>query len=235
MIESTPKIWAILPAAGAGKRFSNEKPKQFFQLNGQPVAEHSLGRLLTVSQLEQIIVPSDIDCSGWSQIPSLSHTKVKQVNGGEHRANSVLNGLLSISESAAEDDWVLVHDIARPCITSEDIQKLITAVKAHPVGGILTATVNETLKKVNSDQHIKATENRAEFRLAQTPQLFKYGLLKQAIERCLQADIIPTDEAFAIERAGLSVLSVKGRHDNIKITHKEDLAIASAILKSQES
>jgi 2-C-methyl-D-erythritol 4-phosphate cytidylyltransferase len=235
MTKSIPKIWAILPAAGAGKRFSAQKPKQFFELNGQLVAEYSLRRLSAIPQIETIIIPCDIDCTLWSQVPSISQLHVKQVKGGEQRAHSVLNGLLSLDQVASDDDWVLVHDIARPCITSEDINKLIDAVENHPAGGILTASVNETLKKVSSDQQIEATVDRAQYRMAQTPQIFKFSLLKAAIENCLKAGVMPTDEAFAIEHSGLPVLAVEGRQDNIKITRQEDLAVASAILNSQES
>lgn len=235
MTKSIPKIWAILPAAGAGKRFSAQKPKQFFELNGQLVAEHSLRRLRAVPQIETIIIPCDIDAVWWSQVSSLQQSNVKQVKGGEQRAHSVLNGLLSLDQVASDNDWVLVHDIARPCVTPADIIKLIDAVEHHPVGGILTARVNETLKKVSSDQQIEATVDRAQYRMAQTPQIFKFRLLKAAIENCLQAGITPTDEAFAIEHSGLPVLAVEGRQDNIKITRHEDLAIASAILNSQES
>ena len=106
-------------------------------------------------------MPSIMDDSGWAQV-YLNHAKIKQVNGGEQRVNSVLNGLLSISSLAAEDDWVLVHDIARPCITAEDINQLISAVTDHPVGGILVAKVDETLKKVALNNHISATVDRAE-------------------------------------------------------------------------
>jgi 2-C-methyl-D-erythritol 4-phosphate cytidylyltransferase len=235
MTKSIPKIWAILPAAGAGKRFSTQKPKQFFELNGQLMAEYSLQRLLSVKSIQSIIVPCDSSIPLWSKVPSVQNPKVQMVAGGEQRANSVLNGLQAIADQASDSDWVLVHDIARPCITPQDINKLITAVEGHAVGGILTANVNETLKKVDLDQQIEATLDRAQYRLAQTPQLFKYSLLKTAIENCLQQGITPTDEAFAVENAGLTILAVEGRHDNIKITRKEDLAIASAILNSQES
>jgi 2-C-methyl-D-erythritol 4-phosphate cytidylyltransferase len=235
MTKSIPKIWAILPAAGAGKRFSTQKPKQFFELNGQLVAEHSLRRLRAVPQIEKIIIPCDIDCTLWSQVPSIQQSNVKQVKGGEQRSHSVLNGLISLDQVASDNDWVLVHDIARPCITPADINKLIDAVENHPAGGILTARVNETLKKVSSDQQIEATVDRAQYLMAQTPQIFKFSLLKTAIENCLKAGVMPTDEAFAIEHSGLPVLAVEGRQDNIKITRQEDLAIASAILNSQES
>ncbi|MDG1694639.1 MAG: 2-C-methyl-D-erythritol 4-phosphate cytidylyltransferase [Porticoccaceae bacterium] len=228
------KIWAIVPAAGQGQRFSDTKPKQFFELNGQLIAEHSLSRLLAVPQIEQIIVPSDIDCIWWSQVLSIKHSKTRQVKGGEQRAHSVLNGILSLTELASDNDWVLVHDIARPCVTKTDINQLIMAVKDHPVGGILTAKIEETVKQVALDNHISATVDRTHHRLAQTPQMFRYGLLKHAISACLEENIIPTDEAFAIEHAGLKVLSVEGRRDNIKITRQEDLPIASAIINSQE-
>ena len=235
MSTHTAKIWAIVPAAGQGQRFSVEKPKQFFELNGKLIAEHSLSRLLAVPSIEKIIVPSDVSSTLWSQVTSITHNKIKQVSGGEQRAHSVLNGLLSIKSSASDNDWVLVHDIARPCITVEDIGQLITAVEDHLVGGILVALVDETLKKVASDKHIAATVDRADHRLAQTPQIFRYGILKDAINSCLDKNIMPTDEAFAIESAGHKVLYVEGRRDNIKITRQEDLPIASAILKSQEA
>jgi len=234
MTISTSKIWAIVPAAGQGKRFSEDKPKQFFDLNGQLIAEHSLSRLLALPKIAAIIVPCDIASHGWSQVPSLQNPKIQQVEGGEQRVHSVLNGIIAVSQSASDDDWILVHDIARPCITSEDINQLITAVSNHPVGGILSTSVDETLKKIGSDNHIEATVDRTDYRLAQTPQIFRYKVLKDAIAACLENNIIPTDEASAIEYVGLRVLNVEGRRDNIKITRQEDLPIASAIMKSQE-
>lgn len=234
MTNTNPKIWAIVPAAGQGQRFSKAKPKQFFELNGQLIAEHSLSRLLAITPIDQIIVPSDIDCGFWSQVPSMAKSRVKQVKGGEQRAHSVLNGLVALAKVASDDDWVLVHDIARPCITSEDINRLLSAVEEHPIGGILVARVDETLKKVTSDNHITRTIDRAEHRLAQTPQVFRYGILKESIRSCLAQNIVPTDEAFAVESAGYKVLAVEGRSDNLKITCQEDLAIAAAIMTSQE-
>ena len=234
MTKPNPTIWAIIPAAGQGQRFSLEKPKQFFELNGQLIAEHSLSRLLAIPHIKQIIVPSDIDCGFWSQVPSVATSNVKQVKGGEQRAHSVYNGLLDLDQIASDDDWVLVHDIARPCITSEDINRLISAVEHHPVGGILVARVDQTLKKVASDNHITVTLDRTEHRLAQTPQMFRYGILKKTIRACLAQNSIPTDEAFAIESAGHKVLTVEGRRDNLKITCQEDLPIAAAIMASQE-
>ena len=233
MTLSTSKIWAIVPAAGQGKRFSEDKPKQFYELNGQLIAEHTLSRLLRVSQIQAIIIPSNNSLE-WSNVPSFKDGKVHRVNGGEQRAHSVLNGLVALQGKALDDDWVFIHDMARPCITLSDIEKLIITLDNYPIGGILAARVNETLKQIGSDNNILSTVDRSQYRLAQTPQMFRYKLLKDAICASFEAKIIPTDEASAIEQAGLEILCVDGRHDNIKITRQEDLPIASAIMKKQE-
>ena len=124
--------------------------------------------------------------------------------------------------------------MARPCVTSSDICKLIHALKSHPVGGLLATTVNETLKIVTSDQNVEKTVNREHYRVAQTPQMFRYKILYDAILRMLDNQEIPTDESTAIENAGREVCVVEGRQDNIKITRREDLMIAEAILLNQE-
>jgi 2-C-methyl-D-erythritol 4-phosphate cytidylyltransferase len=146
----------------------------------------------------------------------------------------VVNGLLALEEVAADHDWVLIHDMARPCVTAANIAKLITAVGDHAVGGILAAPINDTLKIVDS-QTIVSTVNRAQYRAAQTPQMFRFSLLKSAIKAMLDEQKIPTDEASAIEYAGLTAMVVEGRQDNIKITRREDLAIAEAIMRNQEA
>jgi 2-C-methyl-D-erythritol 4-phosphate cytidylyltransferase len=124
--------------------------------------------------------------------------------------------------------------MARPCVTSSDICKLIDALKSHPVGGLLATTVNETLKIVTSDQNVEKTVNREHYRVAQTPQMFRYKILYDAISRMLDNQEIPTDESTAIENTGRKVCVVEGRQDNIKITRREDLMIAEAILLNQE-
>jgi len=234
MNNASPKFWAIVPAAGIGSRFSADIPKQFHQLNGRLVAEHTLSRLLSLSIIRAIYAPCDRSSAYWSKVPAAGNKRVQLIAGGEYRAQSVLNGLTAIQSFASEDDWVLVHDMARPCVTPENIGQLIAALVNHPVGGILAAPINDTLKRVNADKHILETANRSEYRAAQTPQIFRYGLLKASIQSMLQDNKIPTDEASAIEYAGYQALAVAGRQDNIKITRREDLAVAAAIMKNQE-
>lgn len=234
MNQSSPKFWCIVPAAGVGSRFSADIPKQFHQLNGQLVAQHTLSRLLKLSLIEAIYAPCDTSSTYWSKVPAVSDGRVRLIAGGANRAESVSNGLLAIQEYASEDDWVLVHDMARPCVTPENIGQLIAALVGHSVGGILAAPINDTLKIINSDKHIHETANRSLYRAAQTPQMFRYGLLKKAIQSMLENNKIPTDEASAIEYCGHKALVVEGRQDNIKITKREDLAVAAAIIANQE-
>ena len=141
---------------------------------------------------------------------------------------------------AESDDWVLVHDMARPCITSADIKKLIDQLQEHPVGGILAVPVSDTLKKIQPEDAeqmaaIEKTQDRSDFFAAQTPQMFRYGLLVRALETMLEEQQLPTDEASAIEYIGEQAIIIEGRSDNIKITHPQDLVIAQAIMGYQET
>ena len=235
MTDSQSKYWAIVPAAGVGQRFAADIPKQFHHLNGTLVAQHTLNRLLSLPLINAIIAPCDVGSGYWSKVPATSDRRVRLVAGGAQRAHSVLNGLVALEDLATENDWVLVHDMARPCTTAVNISKLITEVGDHPVGGILAAPINDTLKIIDADKSIVSTVNRAQYRAAQTPQMFRFGLLKSSIEAMLDEQKFPTDEASAIEYAGLSAVVVEGRQDNIKITRREDLAIAEAIMKNQET
>lgn len=224
-----------MPAAGTGKRFSADIPKQFHHLNGSLVAQHTLSRLLSVPVIEAIICPCDISSGYWSKVPATDNPRVRLVAGGDQRAHSVINGLVAIRDIAHDDDWILVHDMARPCIAPASIGRLITQVGSHPVGGILVTAINDTLKVVTPQGDIVNTVNRAEYRAAQTPQMFRYGLLHDAMQTMLDSKKIPTDEASAIEYVGRQAIVVEGRPDNIKITRREDLVIAEAIMKNQEA
>ena len=227
--------WAIVPAAGSGQRFGADVAKQFQPLGDHLVAQHSLSRLLTIPCIKAIIVPCDITSPYWQQIPAASESRVELVAGGSERVHSVLQGLLAIRHRADNSDWVLVHDMARPCITRGDINKLISELADHAVGGILATSVTDTLKTVGSDNIIQATADRSLYRAAQTPQMFRYGLLVKALETMLGDGQMPTDEASAIEYLGEQAKVVEGRRDNIKITHREDLMIAAAIISQQET
>ena len=234
MSESGPKFWAVVPAAGIGRRFSADIPKQFYPLNGQLVAEHTLSRLLSLPMISAIYTPCDISSPHWSSVAAVKSARVHLIAGGDSRAQSVLNALIAIEEFADQDDWVLVHDMARPCVATESINQLIKSLSKHPVGGILAAPVNETLKKVNDEKLVVETVERSQYWAAQTPQMFRFGLLKNAIQAMLEVGRIPTDEASAIECAGHQPQVIEGRRDNIKITRREDLAVAAAIMQNQE-
>ena len=235
MNNKSPKYWAIVPAAGTGKRFSADIPKQFHHLNGSLVAQHTLSRLLSIPVIETIVCPCDISSGYWSKISASENPRVRLVAGGDQRAHSVINGLVAIRDIAHADDWVLVHDMARPCIAPDSIGRLITQVGNHPVGGILATAINDTLKVVTPQGDIVSTVNRTEYRAAQTPQMFRYGLLLGAMQSMLNSNKIPTDEASAVEYSGRQAIVVEGRQDNIKITRREDLVIAEAIMKNQEA
>lgn len=232
---SAANYWAIVPAAGSGQRFSAELAKQFHSIGDKLVADHTLSRLLSISKINKILVPCDISAEHWQQVSAVEDQRVELIAGGAERVYSVLNGLRALSDSAASDDWVLVHDMARPCITSGDINKLIEQLAGHKVGGILAAPISDTLKKTTSQRAIEKTLDRSDYRGAQTPQMFRYGLLVKALEAMLEEQQVPTDEASAIEYLGEQAIIIEGRRDNIKITHREDLIIAQAIMGYQEA
>jgi 2-C-methyl-D-erythritol 4-phosphate cytidylyltransferase len=245
---SAVNYWAIVPAAGTGQRFGAELAKQFHSIGEKLVADHTLCRLLNISKIEKILVPCDTGAEYWQQVSAVKDQRVELIAGGAERVHSVLNGLRALADSAVSDDWVLVHDMARPCITSGDINKLIAQLNDHPVGGILATPISDTLKKVAPkkitsqnviESAIKSTIgktlDRSDYRAAQTPQMFRYGLLVKALEAMLQEQQVPTDEASAIEYLGEQAMIIEGRRDNIKITHREDLIIAQAIMGYQET
>ena len=227
--------WAVVPAAGSGSRFADDQPKQFYSLGGQPVAQHTLARLLQLLQLQSILVPCDPQADGWRQVAAASDSRVRLVSGGATRAQSVINGLRALAGQAGDEDWVLVHDMARPCVTASDIRKLMRSVEGDDkaVGALLVSPVNETLKRVARGE-VEETVDRDHFRAAQTPQMFRYGLLLQALETMFAAGQQPTDESSAMEFAGHKVKIVGGRQENIKIPRREDLSIAAAIMQYQE-
>lgn len=202
-----------------------EVAKQYLPLNHSTVIEQTLSRLLQLPLLEKIIVAIADDDTRWSRLALASHSRVVTVRGGDERMHSVLSGLDYLSGIAAADDWVLVHDVARPCIDVGDIERLIEALSGHAVGGILAVPVSDTVKKVNATA-IEKTLDRSQVWLAQTPQMFRLALLRDALQRGVDAGGQITDEASAIENLGLQPIVVEGSRSNIKITHPEDLPLA---------
>ena len=229
--DKKPKYWAIIPAAGVGKRMGGDRPKQYLLISKQTVLEHSLNRLLGCPEMEGAVVAISSGDEYWEDL-NYHHEKIVLVaTGGKERSDSVLSALLKLSQIANDDDWVLVHDAARPCVRQDDIQKLIQSCGNHSVGGILAVPVKDTIKKSsNSDEtglfEISETVDRSTLWHAQTPQMFRLGALRDALSKALDAGVEITDEASAIEWAGFHPLLVEGHADNIKITRQEDVNLA---------
>ncbi|NBV75364.1 MAG: 2-C-methyl-D-erythritol 4-phosphate cytidylyltransferase [Methylococcaceae bacterium] len=223
--------WAVVPAAGVGKRMQADRPKQYLPLLGQTVIEHTLQRLLGSGAFQAVSVAISVEDPYWPELPISQNPAVITAPGGKERADSVLSALKALEGKAHEDDWVLVHDAARPCITSGDIQRLIASLAQHPVGGILALSSHDTLKQVEGDQ-IVATINRQQIWRALTPQMFRYGMLRQALQNT-EGNPAVTDEASALELLGFRPSIVEGRPDNIKITRPEDLELAAFYMEQQ--
>ena len=217
------QIICIIPAAGQGLRMGAAVPKQYLSIGGRVILELTLDALAACQPREMIVALNDND-----EYFSGLHFDypVRTVVGGRQRSESVLNALKTVN--ATEDSLVLVHDGVRPCLRFEDIKALVTVLDAHPVGGCLAVPVRETVKRVTRDD-VVATLDRSQLWLAQTPQVFRFGILKQALTQFPDS----TDEASAIEQLGLQPRVVQGHSDNIKITTGEDLVMAEVILKSR--
>jgi 2-C-methyl-D-erythritol 4-phosphate cytidylyltransferase len=228
---SLPNFWVVVPAAGVGSRMQADKPKQYLPLLGQTILEHTLERLLSLSGLQGVVVVLSKEDRFGRDLPLLQDPRIVIADGGAERGDSVLNGLSVLSDRLTSDDWVLVHDAARPCVAAADIEKLLSDLRDHPVGGILGTPVSDTIKRV--DQNIiQETVDRSILWQAQTPQMFRYGLLQKALSEALSQAITITDEASALEAAGFTPAIVEGRRDNIKVTRPEDLPVAELILKA---
>lgn len=226
------KFWAIVPAAGSGQRFSAVLPKQYALLRNRPVIAHTLANLLAVPQLSALVLVHGVDDRQWQTLEAIHHPKLMVTVGGAERVDSVRNGLLALSSHAQRDDWVLVHDAARPCCFAEDIVALIEVLQDHPVGGLLAIPISDTVKRADARQQVTETLNRSELWRAQTPQMFRYGVLLDALNQSQGLSI--TDEAQAVERLNLQPQLVAGAARNIKITYQEDLALAEFYLQQRE-
>ena len=226
------KFWGIVPAAGVGKRMGGTVPKQYLKLAGKPVLQHTLERLLAVERFTAIVVALGIEDGFWPDLPFGNHPRVLIAPGGRERADSVLSALRRLQRLAAPEDWVLVHDAARMCVTPSDVVKLIEMLAEHPVGGILALPSTDTLKGVTGGEIVDTVDRDHVWR-ALTPQMFRYGALKAALEDAARRGFTVTDEASALELQGQRPAIVEGRPDNIKITRPEDLALAAFYLEQQ--
>jgi len=228
------KIWVIVPAAGIGRRMRSEIPKQYLSLNGHSVLEHTLHRVSLYPAITEIIVVLAEEDPYWKkQQFEMVARPIKTVMGGKERSDSVLNGLRSLVDRASDKDWVLVHDAARPCVRIRDIQQLINQCHSDPVGGLLAIPVRDTMKLADAEGRVQQTVEREQLWHALTPQMFRYGVLRDALEQSQRQGVAVTDEAMAIERAGLRPRLIEGHSDNIKITRPEDLTLAAFYLHEQ--
>lgn len=235
-MSSLPKnIWCIVPAAGIGSRFGAEIPKQYFKLGEQPILLHTLDCLLQCDQIRKITLCLAPDDQYWQQL-GFSDSRMQITQGGSSRADSVLNGLLALKDVAEQSDWVLVHDAARPCLSIKLLNDLVNELKFDEVGGILALPASDTLKEVASVDSraalpkVTKTLNRTAIWHAQTPQMFRYGLLHKALEQAKKNHTEITDESSAIEALGLQPKVVLGDAHNLKITTAGDLALADFFL-----
>lgn len=231
------KIWAVVPAAGAGTRMQNTTPKQYLRIADKTILEHSIEVLLSNIELAALVVcvpendPTARRLVEHNQVLAecLKRQQIVLTIGGATRAQSVLNGLLALDRRASEQDWVLVHDAARPCVDSDDLRLLYDSLVDDPIGGLLAVPARDTLK-VAQDDRVVSTLKRDEIWHALTPQMFRFGVLKAALSEALKQGVAVTDESSALEHAGFQPKLVKGSENNIKITTAHDLLLAEQFL-----
>jgi 2-C-methyl-D-erythritol 4-phosphate cytidylyltransferase len=227
--------WCVVPAAGAGRRFGGDRPKQYQLLSGVPMLLRTLERLASHPGIEGVVVALAPDDHWWSHATSCAGKPVLSCVGGDERAHSVLAALHALPPQVSARDWVLVHDAARPCVRHEDITHLLErgALNAH--GALLGAPMRDTVKRADDSQLSAATVPRHDLWRAFTPQMFRRGELTAALERALaEPAAVVTDDASAMEAIGHRPLLVAGSEDNIKVTSATDLALAELILRRQE-
>ncbi|TLY50744.1 MAG: 2-C-methyl-D-erythritol 4-phosphate cytidylyltransferase [Gammaproteobacteria bacterium] len=224
-----PALWCVVPAAGRGTRFRSAIPKQYLPLAGKSLLLHTLERLAAHPHIAGLVVALAPGDAHWPQLTQIAGKPVRIADGGDERADSVLAGLHALARDLRADDFVLVHDAARPCVRAEDISQLIEL--GMPAGGaLLAAPLRDTLKRADADGRSATTESRESRWRALTPQLFRHGELVAALESARAAGIAVTDEAMAMERAGHRPLLVEGAESNIKVTTPADFALAEFLL-----
>jgi 2-C-methyl-D-erythritol 4-phosphate cytidylyltransferase len=226
--------WAVIPAAGVGTRMTANVPKQYLPLRGRTIIEHTIERFISHPQIAGVMVALAPRDRHWDQLAIAHHPRVHRTVGGAERCHSVLNALKAIAWNSSYIDWALVHDAARPCLRTGDIDRMIEQLSEHPVGGILAVPVRDTMKRASAGREITGTVDRADMWHALTPQMFRIGPLASAIEQALEQGVLVTDEAQAMELSGQKPILVEGHADNIKITQPQDIALAELYLRYQE-
>lgn len=230
-----PRFWLIAPAAGIGQRMRSCLPKQYLRLGQRYLLDVTLSRLLDSQCFSGCVVPIHAEDRWWPDTDCAADPRIVTCAGGCERADSVLAGLDALSGRAVDDDWVLVHDVARPCLHPDDLVRLLHELRDDPVGGILAAPVTDTLKQAfPGTDRIESSPDRRYYWRALTPQMFRYGLLRRCLRGALASAQPVTDEASAVELAGFQPRLVEGRADNLKVTVPEDLALAAFIIEQHD-
>lgn len=225
----TKGFWCVVPAAGHGARFGSEVPKQYISFAGKPLLMHTLERLTAQPEIIGLVVVIAPDDTYWPGYTELANKPILVAMGADKRADSVLAGLDALPFEVAVDDFVLVHDAARPCVRAADVTRLIEEVCCDS-GGLLATPLRDTLKCADINQCVISTESREMRWRALTPQLFRRGELTEALVHAKNANIQITDEAMALEQIGKRPRLVEGSEDNIKITTRADLILAEFIM-----
>jgi len=241
------RYWLVLPAAGVGRRFGGSRPKQYAPLHGRTVVEWALAPFLADPRCAAAVVAIGAGDAYWGEVAQRLVKAARPlpelivVSGGAERSQSVRACLAALQDRATAQDWVLVHDAARPCLCAEDLERLLGHLGSHPLGGLLAAPATDTLKRAplsadqpaGADQEVTQTVDRAGLWRALTPQMFRYARLCEALDRALAAGRLPSDEAQALEWLGERPLLVPGSATNIKVTAPDDVLIAAALLRAR--
>jgi 2-C-methyl-D-erythritol 4-phosphate cytidylyltransferase len=226
---NSPLVWCVVPAAGRGTRVGGDCPKQYLPLAGRPLIEHTLERLATHPRIAGLLVVLGAADAYWSGVDTLHGKPVLTAVGGAQRSDSVLAGIDALPAAVGADDFVLVHDAARPCVRLADIGKLIELAGAAD-GGLLGAPLRDTLKRADAAGRSELTEPRDHRWRAFTPQMFRRAQLSRALREAARQGVNVSDEAMAMEQAGFAPLLVEGAEDNIKVTTAADFALAEFLL-----
>jgi len=237
------RYWLVMPAAGSGSRFGADGPKQYAPLEGRTVIEWALAPFLADARCAHIVVALARDDTGWERVAARlaapGTSTLTAVGGGAQRSHSVRLALAALDGRAGLDDWVLVHDAARPCLDAHDLERLLGRLGTHPVGGLLAIPTADTLKRAQGGEGtgsgVAQTVDRSGLWRALTPQMFRYGRLCAALDQAHAAGRFPSDEAQALEWMGEHPALVEGAATNLKITTGEDLVLAAAVLAARRS
>jgi len=228
-----PNFYVVIPAAGSGSRMGNAIPKQYLAINSTTIIEHAVKAFLENSNVKKLVVCLQNGDRHFSETRLEERPKVETTLGGESRAESVLNGLLALN--AHDHDWVLVHDAARPCLSNQLLERLIERLRDDDVGGLLAVPAKDTLKQASGNKRSIATLDRSTIWQAQTPQMFRYGVLRESLISALKQGIDITDEASAVEASGFQPKLVEGDARNLKVTTPDDLQLAEFLLTVEQS